>query len=66
MVATDKQISYAKDIAEWFGVELPKDTTKEAYSAFLEKYASIYRQEMKEESLLHEVKMGFIDAMRDY
>lgn len=66
MVATDKQISYAKDIAEWFGVELPKDTTKESYSAFLEKYAPVYRREMKEESLLHEVEMEIIDAMRDY
>lgn len=66
MDATVKQINFAKDIAEWFGVELPKERTKEAYSAFLNKYAEDYKREMREEAIYHGAKMDMIDARRDW
>ena len=64
--ATVKQIDFAKDIAEWFGVELPEEMTKEAYSKFLNQYADDYKKSMREEAIYHEAYLETIDAKRDW
>lgn len=64
--ATVKQINFAKDIAEWFGVDLPGERTKEAYSEFLNQYADAYRNSMREEAIYHEAHLEAIDARRDW
>lgn len=60
--ATAKQINFAKDIAKWFGVNLPAERTKEAYSEFLNQYADDYKKSMREESIYHEAYLETIDA----
>jgi len=64
--ATVKQINFAKDIAEYFGLELPKERTKKAYSEFLDKYADEYKQSVYEEMIYHEACMESIDGRRDW
>ena len=64
--ATAKQINFAKDVAEWFGVDLPEERTKEAYSEFLNKYADDYKRSMREEAIYHEAYLETIDARRDW
>lgn len=66
MEATYKQINFAKDIAEWFGVELPKEKTKEAYSQFLNKYADAYKKSMADESAYYGAYLETIDGRRDW
>ena len=64
--ATAKQISFAKDIAEWFGVDLPEERTKEAYSEFLNQYVDDYKRSMREEAIYYEAYLESIDAGRDW
>lgn len=45
MKATEKQIAYAKYLAQRMCVELPTDNTKEAYSAFIDKWKPLVAQE---------------------
>lgn len=47
MKPTTKQIEYAKYLAERMGVELPKEATKAAYSAFIEKWKPAVQHEDK-------------------
>ena len=44
---TEKQISYATYLAQRMCVELPKETTKRAYSAFISKWKPIVAEEDK-------------------
>lgn len=64
--ATVKQINFAKDIAEYFGIELPKERTKKAYSEFLNKYADEYKKSVREEMAYQEAIMDTVDARRDW
>lgn len=66
MSATHKQINYAKAIAEWYGVELPKDNTKQAYSEFLSKYAPRYKKDMADEMAYYGAYLESIDGGRDW
>lgn len=47
MKATEKQIAYAQYLAQRMCVELPTDNTKEAYSAFIDKWKPLVAQEDK-------------------
>lgn len=65
-LATQKQIEYANAIYDMLGAELPNEKTKSAYSAYLDKYAPIYRESCREYSLLAELETEMIDARRDW
>lgn len=45
--ATPAQIEYARKISEAFGVEPPKDKTKQAYGDFIAKYSAKYKKMRK-------------------
>lgn len=45
MSPTDKQIEYAKYLAQRMCQELPKEYTKEAYSKFISKWKPIVKHE---------------------
>lgn len=45
MNPTEKQIKYAKYLAQGMCVELPKENTKQAYSDFISKWKSIVQHE---------------------
>lgn len=45
MIPTDKQIDYAKYLAQRMCQELPKEYTKEAYSEFILKWKPIVKHE---------------------
>ena len=45
MKATEKQIAYAKYLAQRMCVDLPQEETKEAYSAFIDKWKPLVAQE---------------------
>lgn len=45
MIPTEKQIKYAKYLAERMCVELPKEFTKEAYSKFIDWLKPIVKDE---------------------
>ena len=64
--ATEKQISYAKDIHDCLGYELPKEQTKKAYSDWLNRHVGEYKRYVGEMMLQHEVEMGAIDARRNW
>ena len=46
--ATQRQIEYASYLAQRMCVELPKETTKKAYSDFISKWKPIVQQEDKD------------------
>lgn len=45
MKPTEKQIEYAKYLAQRMGVHLPKEFTKQAYSEFISKLKPIIQHE---------------------
>ena len=45
MNPTEKQIKYAKYLAQRMGVELPKENTKQAYSDFISKWKPVVKHE---------------------
>lgn len=45
--ATEKQISYAKDIAECLGLELPKENSKLAYRDFIDQHLDEYKYKIE-------------------
>ena len=42
--ATQKQIEYAAEIHALIGAELPPEKTKQAYSEYIDRYASEYKR----------------------
>ena len=42
---TQRQEEYAKDLAKRMGINLPKEYTKTAYSAFISRWAPIVKAE---------------------
>lgn len=45
MKPTEKQVEYAKYLAQRMGVELPKENTKQSYSDFISKWKSVVKHE---------------------
>ena len=45
MKPTEKQVEYAKYLAQRMGVELPKENTKQAYSDFISKWKPVIKHE---------------------
>ena len=45
MNPTEKQIKYAKYLAQRMDVELPKENTKQAYSDFISKWKPVVKHE---------------------
>ena len=45
MKPTEKQVEYAKYLAQRMGVELPKENTKQAYSDFISKWKPVVKHE---------------------
>lgn len=63
---TKKQYEYAKDIANYFGIDLPNEYTMDVYADFLNKYADGYRKSVNEELAYYEASLEAIDARRDW
>lgn len=62
--ATEKQISYAKDIHDCLGYELPKEQTKKAYSDWLNSHVGEYKEYVDE--ILWQYELAVLHARRDY
>ena len=45
MKPTEKQVEYAKYLAQRMGVELPKENTKQTYSDFISKWKLVVKHE---------------------
>ena len=45
MKPTEKQVEYAKYLAQRMGVELPKENTKQSYSDFISKWKHVVKHE---------------------
>ena len=45
MKPTEKQVEYAKYLAQRMGVELPKENTKQSYSDFISKWKPVVKHE---------------------
>ena len=45
MKQTEKQVEYAKYLAQRMGVELPKENTKQSYSDFISKWKPVVKHE---------------------
>lgn len=54
---TEKQIKYAKRIADRLGLDLPKDYTKQAYWNFIKEHVEEYNVE--EAIIVLELQQGF-------
>ena len=63
---TKKQRAFAEDIANYFGLELPRESTKEAYTRFIDRYAGAYKEAWREERAAYDAALESIDAKRDW
>ena len=45
MKPTEKQVEYAKYLAQRMGVELPKENAKQSYSDFISKWKPVVKHE---------------------
>lgn len=63
---TEKQRAFAEDIARYFGLEVPKESTREDYSRFIDRYADAYKEARRERRAAHEAMIESIDGKRDW